>query len=496
MIQDMYHETRFRLTSALDERRPLDGLLGLPALFTILLLGFMVLTSGQSLDVERQAQMEAEAQAQLDQGRFLEARLIAMRLARSVADSQKAVLIEAKALRGMGKEKDALRLLARSAPLERPGYAPAHVLQTAILLAQANPDGAAIKRHIENAVQADPSNQDALELAARFSAMQRDWKGALRWLDRMKMEKRGDLLLMKATAFQYTGMHNEAVKHAKQAEDTLRALKKDEVKGDPDQIRFSIAASLGMQRRFEDALKFMAGTMTPGRATKEERQVVGGIYLSWSRFLKEQPKADRMQVLKLLEQGIQASPESQDLIMAFLHDCEEFSAEGEDRRAHVERVLGEGGIATSFLHYYLGVQDWKAGNRDSARTHFELASSMNPSFAVISNNLAMAIASVSSDKNELEKALSMMDELVKKEPENPFFLDTRGHVNAKLGRFKEAVGDLERSLPKARNQDSTHAKLADLYQHLGMNDLAAQHRNASLARMQPGSKAAPATALQ
>lgn len=496
MIQDMYHETRFRLTSALDERRPLDGLLGLPALFTILLLGFMVFTSGQSLDVEQQAQMEAEAQGYLDQGRFLEARLTAMRLARSAAESQKAVLIEAKALRGMGREKDALRLLARSAPLERPGYAPAHVLQAAILLSSPSPDGAGIKRHIEHALQADPSNQDALELAARCSATQRDWKSVLRWLARMKMDKRGDLMLMKATALQYTGLKDEAIKSAKQAEETLRAMKKDEVKGDANQVRFSIAASLALQRRFEQALQFMLSTMTSSKATREERQIVGGLYLSWSRHLKEQPKPDKMQVLKLLEQGIQASPESQDIIMAFLHDCEEFSADGEDRRAHVERVLGEGGIATSFLHYYLGVQDWKAGNRDSARSHFELASSMNPSFAVISNNLAMAIASVSSDKDELEKALSMMDQLVAKDPENPFFLDTRGHVNAKLGRFKEAVGDLERSLPNARNQDTTHAKLADLYQHLGMNDLAAQHRNASLARMQPGAKAAPATAIQ
>lgn len=496
MIHDIFHETRYRLTTLFDERRPLDGLLGLPALITICILAFMVLTSGTSLDAEGQARMEAEAQAHLDQGRFLEARLTAMRLARSATDSQKAVLIEAKALRGMGKEKDAMRLLSRAAPLETPGHAPAHVLQAAILLSQPGADGQAVRRHIENAVQADPSNQDALELAARSSAMQRDWKTTLRWLDRINMDKRADLMLMKATALQYTGMKEESMKCAKQAEEALRAMKKDEVKGDPNHIRFSIAASLGLQDRYEQALEWVMSTMTGNKPTKEERQLVGGIYLSWSRHLKAQPRTDRLKVLQLLERGIHVSPDSQDLIMTFLRDCEEFSTDDEERRAHVERVLGEGGIATSFLHYYLGVQDWKQGNREAARSHFELASSMNPGFSVITNNLAMAIASVSSDKDELEKALSMMDGLVKAEPENPFYLDTRGHVNAKLGRFKEAVGDLERSLPKTTNQDSTHAKLADLYQHLGMPDLAAQHRNASLSHMQPGSKPAPATALQ
>ncbi|MGV3660577.1 MAG: hypothetical protein ACO1TE_10350 [Prosthecobacter sp.] len=490
MIHDLVNETRYRVSTMLDERRPLDGMLGLPALFTVILLGFMVLTSHETVDLEQQSQMEADAQTYLDQGRFMEARLTAMRLARNGTENQKAVLIEAKALRGMGKEKDAMRLLSHSAPLERPGYAPAHVLQAAIVLSQTTPDPAVAKRHIENALQADPSNEDGLELAARFAAIQRDWKAALRFLTKINLEKRADLMLMKATALQYSGMKDDAIKCAQEAEQALRNVDKGTVGA--DRIRFSIAVSLSLQRRFEDAVKWVVGTNT-GKPDQEERQVLGGIYLSWSRHLKDQAMVDKLQVLQLLEKGIQISPESQDLIMAFLHDCEEFSTDTEERKRHVERVLGEGGIATSFLHYYMGVQDWKNGERDSARTHFELASSLNPGFSVISNNLAMAIASVSSKQDELEKALSMMDELLKREPENPFYLDTRGHVHAKLGRFKEAVGDFERALPKARNQDSTHAKLADLYQHLGMQDLAAQHRNASLARMQPSK---PATAIQ
>lgn len=493
MIEDFFHETRFRLTTLLDERRPLDGLLGLPALFVAILLVFMALTSRGDLDVEQLSHLEAEAQSYLDKGLFVEARLSAMRLARSGTESQKAVLIEAKALRGMGKEKDAMRLLAHSAPLDRPGYAPAHVLQAALLLSKTPADVEGASHHIENALQADPSNEDALELAARFTASMRDWKGTLAYLARMNLEKRADLMLMKATALQYSGLKDDAVKSAQQAEEQLRSMHEADTRGSDNRIRFSIAVSLSLQRKFDQALQWMMSTLS-GQPDKEERQVLGGIYLSWSRHLKDQPNVDKLKVLQLLEKGIQMSPESQDLIMAFLSDCEEFSTDSAERQRHVERVLSEGGIASSFLHYYLGVQDWKKGERDAARSHFELASSLNPGFSVITNNLAMAIASVSNNQDELEKALSMMDELLKQDPENPFFLDTRGHVNAKLGRFKEAVGDLERSLPKSRTQDSTHAKLADLYQQLGMQDLAAQHRTASLGRMQPGSR--PATAIQ
>jgi uncharacterized protein HemY len=481
MTDHFFHANRFRLNALLDERRPVDGLLGLPACFTLILLVFMVVNSHEDSSREHLNQLERQAQSLLDQGHFAEARLAAMRVIQDGEQNSKAILIEAKALRGMGREADSLRLLSRIAPIERPGYAPAHVAQATILLAQKTPDVAAVQEHIHKALLSDPSNQDAQELAARFAAGQRRWQTALTHLDKMRLEKRPDLLLMKATALQFSGQEEAAVKFAQQAEHALRSMSKTAT-ASGSEVRFSIAVSLSLQRKFEEAVQWMLGSLH-GQPTREERQLIGGLYLSWSRHLKEQPACDRMEVLKLLEQGMQISPESQDLIMAFLGDCEELNSTAADRQRYVERILGNGGIATSFLHYYLGVQDWKQGNRESAKSHFELACSLNPGFKVIGNNLAMAMAAVSTDPAELEKALAIINDLLRQEPDNPFFLDTRGHVYAKMGKFKEAVGDIERALPNARDKSSAHVMLADLYEHLGMADLAAKHRSASLAHM-------------
>lgn len=481
MFEEFIHKMRFRLTSMLDERRPLDGLLGLPAMFVLILLAFMFLNSRSEANIEHLKILEKSAQGHLDGGRFVEARIVAKRLARAGAQNLKAVLIEVKALRGMGKEREASRLLARVAPLSHPGYAPAHVLQAAILLSQEKTDQGVARQHIANALQSDPTNQDALELAARFSAGRRDWKEALEYLDKMSLEKRADLMLMKATALQYSGMKNEAVKFARDAEESLRDLEESVTVG-ADRIRYSIAISLGLQRRFEQAEQWMMEA-TGGKLNKEDRQVLGGIYLSWSRHLKEQAIVDKVKVLELLEKGIQTSADSEDIIMEFLKCCEEFSTSPEERQAYMERVLSDGGISTSFLHYYMGVQDWKQGNRDSAKSHFEIASTLNPGFKVISNNLAMAIASISTDESELEKALAMMDELIRQDSENPFFLDTRGLVYAKLKQFKKAVLDLEHALPNARDKDGIHKKLAVYYEQLGMPDLATEHRSAASARV-------------
>lgn len=482
MTDHYTQDTRFRQEPMTEERKRRYGLLGLPACFTLVVLGFMVVNSREDFSRENLDRLEREAQSQLDQGHFAEARLAAMRLLQNGEQNSRAIVIEAKALCGMGREGDALRLLSRIAPRDGAGYAPAHVIQATILLAQKSADVQAAHDHINRALQSDPTSQDAQELAARFAAGQRRWQTVLTHLNKMELKKRPDLMLMKATALQFSGQEEAAVTFAKQTETALREMARSATTNGPE-VRFSIAMSLSLQRKFDEALQWISGSIQGKTPTKEERQLMGGIYLSWSRYLKEQPGRDRMEALKLLEQGIQISPESQDLIMAFLGDCEELTTGAADRQKYVEKVLSQEGISSSFLHYYLGVMDWKQGNRESAKSHFELAGSLNPGFKVIGNNLAMAIASVSTDRAELEKALAMINELIQQEPENAFFLDTRGHVHAKLGEYKEAVKDFERALPNARDKGSCHMKLADLYDQLGMKELAAKHRSASLTHM-------------
>lgn len=144
--------------------------------------------------------------------------------------------------------------------------------------------------HINRALQSDPTSQDAQELAARFAVGQRQWQAVLTHLNKMELKKRPDLMLMKATALQFSGQEDAAVASAKQMETALREMAKSATAIGPE-VRFSIAMSLSLQRRFEEALK-------------------------------------------LLEQGIQISPESQDLIMAFLGDCEELTTGAADRQKY------------------------------------------------------------------------------------------------------------------------------------------------------------------
>jgi predicted Zn-dependent protease len=65
---------------------------------------------------------------------------------------------------------------------------------------------------------------------------------------------------------------------------------------------------------------------------------------------------------------------------------------------------------------------------------------------------------------------------VDREPTNPTFRDTRGHVLLAQQKWSEALSDFEVVLAKAPATPGLHAALADTYEHLGQAGLAAEFR--------------------
>ena len=457
-----------------DERSGLDAWLGLGALLVLALLGVMFLVSSFGDHGEQARSLEAEARDDLAHGRYAEARIVAMRLVQTGELAQSACVLEAKALQGLGRFREAAHLLTGVAPDDHPGYAPAHVARAVGLFAQQQPEPA--DKQVDLALLADPSNQDALELAARIADGKKDWKTTLARIDGIHLENRPDLMLLKARALQFSGIEAGALQWAAKAETALRALHGLD-RDSTERVQYSIAMSLTLQHKFDTAVDgLVKNTPAP-----QARQVIGGVYFAWSQYLKSVPGLDQSRVLELLQKGLEFCPDNQDLLTAFLNECDSSTPDDESRRQMMARVLGGGGVPTSFLHYYLGAQDWKHGNAEAARSHFEMACKINPGFQAVTNNLAMAIAALSDDPKDLNRALAMMEPLVKQEPGNPYFLDTRGHVLARLGRLDAAVRDLETALPGIRDKGDTHAKLAEVYEKLAMHDLATQHRQASIA---------------
>ena len=455
-------------------------LASMPVVLALVALVLLVIAERLSKIQDDRSAFKSLALSNLSNRQYAEAMIAAMRLGQDGKISLEGTLLEGKALIGQGKLRDAQRLLAYAAPDDRAGYAPAHVARAMVVLTAKPSQPTEAFNQVGYALQNDPENDDALELAAKFAAGRREWPAVLKYLDKLPIESRPDLMLMKASAARFSGMVDVSIGCGEKAEKALRAMKDLDEKTAAT-VNASIAISLCVQLKFEEALREV--NKTSKVATSDSSQLLGNIYFSWTEYLKGLPGANRGRVLELIEKGLEVSAGNTDLLKSFLDECDHTIIDEEQRTELMQRTLGKGGIATSFLHYYLGLKAWRAGQRESARDHYELACKLNPNFSTLSNNLALTIAAVSDKEEDLHRTLTMMENLVKQEPDNPYFMDTKGHVLAKMGRAKEAVVELEKALPSIQGEDKAESLrlLADMYDKLGMRDLAAEHRSAASA---------------
>jgi Flp pilus assembly protein TadD len=145
------------------------------------------------------------------------------------------------------------------------------------------------------------------------------------------------------------------------------------------------------------------------------------------------------------------------------------------------KTLAEGKSA-AVIHFALGLDAWQRGRVDLAREHFALSYESAPHMPEVANNMAMILAVA--DKPDLPRALAIIQSVLDKYPNGANYRETRGQILVKLGRWQEAVLDLEYALPKLSAKRSTHSALADAYAGLGSGELAAQHQRLAQALVQ------------
>jgi tetratricopeptide (TPR) repeat protein len=148
-------------------------------------------------------------------------------------------------------------------------------------------------------------------------------------------------------------------------------------------------------------------------------------------------------------------------------------ADADRARAVLRRLLAQG-HAPAQTHFALGVDAWAQGRAAEARLHWERANEIAPGTPVIANNLAWLL--FRSDPPDLPRALGLVNLAIEKAPQETNFRDTRGHILARMGKWREALADLEAALPNTANSTQMHRTLADVYDHLDAPAMAAEHR--------------------
>src|SRR5262249_24578172 len=139
-------------------------------------------------------------------------------------------------------------------------------------------------------------------------------------------------------------------------------------------------------------------------------------------------------------------------------------AQGQDEaQTTLERLLATG-KASAVVHFALGVQAWRRGRPTEAQIHWEAALDLAPYLVVAANNRAILLAE--SAPPALPRALELVTRALTRAPDEPAFHDTRGRIFMRMGRWQEALADLEAALPKREDDPHLHELLGEVYEHL------------------------------
>lgn len=118
------------------------------------------------------------------------------------------------------------------------------------------------------------------------------------------------------------------------------------------------------------------------------------------------------------------------------------------------------------------------GNYDEAISQYEAILKDQPNSAVAVNNLASLLLDNRSDKQSLDRAIALSQQL--KNSNLPQFQDTVGWAEYKRGDFKSAIATLENVVSKTPNLAAAHYHLGMSYAAAGQNDKASEQFKTAL----------------
>jgi tetratricopeptide (TPR) repeat protein len=372
----------------------------------------------------------------------------------------------------LGQGERAAMLMAELAPANRPGYGPAHLWRAGRELMKPNPsarDRALAEAHLLQALDGELEDRDvAHALLGKLYLARGQLVEAQQHLLRA-VKTRPHLRLNLAQLYARRGDRERARREADLAIGYFRAR----AKADLYEHRFRLlwAEATAFVEDFPGAVAILEEGLSATGA-RDYRTALAGVYVTWHDFLSRDRKVKLEEQLALLERGLHHDPANLGVLNRLLAAIKVHGDRADRARAALRGLLARGKVPAP-VHFALGVDAWERGQAAEARVHWERAYQLDPLVPVVGNNLAWLLAH--SKPPDLPRALKMINLVIEHSPRNLEFRETRGQILARMGRWKEALADLEAVLPRSPSNPKLHAALADVYRHLGVPAMAAEH---------------------
>ena len=150
--------------------------------------------------------------------------------------------------------------------------------------------------------------------------------------------------------------------------------------------------------------------------------------------------------------------------------------QADEEVAEMFEVLLVNGRDVAFVHFVIGIRSWATGDQEKSLFHNSRAFKLDPKMLAIGNNLAWVLSV--QEHPDLDRALKIIESVLRADDTKPVYRDTRGQIFVKLARWEEALDDLEFALQSSQmsNDQQLHRALAETYEALGQKSLADKHR--------------------
>jgi len=276
----------------------------------------------------------------------------------------------------------------------------------------------------------------------------------------------------------------DSVAANRQAEQTLTTVRKLAEEEPTNMIlALAVAQNQLFLHRYADAVRTIDQSIRRSKSeeqTAQLHQAMGDAIVAWVTHIHESEgdsEAQQTRVLKMLQTALQYAPNNPRVLTLVADQVLATLGDETEQIIKLRETLVKGS-SPAISHFIQGTSALMADDLDKATMHLNIAANLMPRSGAILNNLAVAIST--RDDAGLDQALKLSETAIETTPNaTPHFYETRGQILYRMGRYLEAVPDLERALAVDSLKQKAHESLAHCYRELGADDLSEQHQAAS-----------------
>lgn len=248
-------------------------------------------------------------------------------------------------------------------------------------------------------------------------------------------------------------------------------LRRDGVELSVERRRLAALAALNLAEYHEAARWLTEPDVVPG-----QESLLAEIYVRWwdiFHVLETPTGTSTDPHLNLLLRGLSFDPRNAAILARLLAAARRDDEIGTAALGELQKLVVDGDRKAP-AYVVLGSAEYVRGNLEVAVQYLEQAYRLDPEADVTLNNLAWVLAT--GPKPDLNRALKLAQAAVEITSGAVRTRETRLRILVKLGRWEEALRDVEACESFFRGRPDFHRLAADVYEQLKLNAPAEEHR--------------------